>query len=77
MRLASDINPTVKQFWENSREPGEPFCRRCGIPEYATRSLQPFELAGKSFYLCYWCQKAILDAIWPDEALRQQEEPAG
>ena len=77
MKLAPDINLTLKQFWENSREPGEPFCRRCGIPEYAITGhtpLQLFELAGQSFYLCYRCQKAILDAICPDAALRQKEE---
>ena len=57
MRLASDINSTLKQFWENTRESDEPFCRRCGIPEYATTDLQAFEFAGRSFYLCYRCQK--------------------
>lgn len=74
MKLAPDINPILKEFWESTREPGEPFCRRCGIPEYATADLHSFALAGRSFYLCYKCQKVILDAVWPDEALRQKEE---
>jgi len=67
MKLAPDINPNVKQFWENTREPGEPFCRRCGIPEYATTELRSFELAGQSFHLCDRCQKTVLSAIWPDD----------
>ena len=74
MKLAPDINPTMKQFWENTREPGEPFCRRCGIPEYATTDLRSFELGGQSFYLCYRCQKAVLSAVWPTET---ETPPAG
>jgi len=77
MKLASDINATLKEYWERTREPGEPFCRRCGIPEYATAdpsSLQLFEFAGQSFYLCYRCQEAVLSALWPDKL---QAPPAG
>ena len=76
MKLAPDIIP-LKKYWESIRGPDEPFCRRCGIPEYAITGhtlLQPFEFAGQSFHLCRRCQKAILDAICPDEALRQKEE---
>lgn len=67
MQLATDINPTLKQFWEATREPGELFCRRCGIPEHATPDLRVFELAGQSFCLCHKCQKVVLDALWPDQ----------
>jgi len=68
MHLASDINPTLKQFWQSIRRPDEPFCRRCGIPERATNSLRAFEMGGESFYLCLKCQKVLLQALWPDEA---------
>ncbi len=77
MKLASDINPTLKQFYEETREPGESFCRRCGVPQYITATLRPYTLAGKELHLCGKCQEAVLDAVWPTWRDRASLKEAG